>query len=680
MKADKKWGKPPKAIRPQPKPALREESNHLNIEKYPEQSIFSEKSVEASTRLGTVDPNLDVAYNECEKINQLIMEEKQRQQRRRSERANKMDNPSLHNEIADGHSDHSQEGQHFPEQSFIRRQKREIAKTKNLGDFPNEEVDSASHGNQLLPDEFVKNLLGSDYGAISQEPIQKSKFGEIKEYYQDQSLARNQLKTILDKISNQNSANTKKNEDKMLMELYLNSKSFGKDNSNSGESSSINFLARSPGTDKPLSPFEKRKAKLNESILSEVSEADKVELEGKLTKPSSSKKSSTRNLTQSSMSQKGKVIYLQKKEYLPSEKEKSEALERQAKHRRTPNHLKKPLVNNKDIKNIGSKSLQKKGSRSRIPKISRTSKKLKKISANNLIDSQQSNINGKTQTSLIPKPKFSISPSDLMMRKYSQSLTKDSKNGLHRQIHRIAKSLPQRMQPKSASKELKLPELQSKINLETGGRMEVSKEEKMIKNLSHQQLPPKSKPLKKPELPQGKNSPLKNTSESFFTNPSGGMMPNLFSEDNPECKGRLVRKFSLNSRGIGHDKGLLGRSSPLKESKKKIPSRHKKALHRPRLAQLREQRCRSQGWNNSVVVGFNDTEKAKQKRDRIKEYWKSRVKPNFRPNLDHNKKLEVDLRKKTQELKPEKSTRKFERISLTQLSSMGDMKNLHLIK
>ena len=69
----------------------------------------------------------------------------------------------------------------------------------------------------------------------------------------------------------QNSKNTKKSEEKMLMELYLNS--------NSGETSSKNILTRNHEMNKSVSLFEKRKEKLNESVFSEVSEADKVELD-----------------------------------------------------------------------------------------------------------------------------------------------------------------------------------------------------------------------------------------------------------------------------------------------------------------------------------------------------------------------------------------------------------------
>ena len=99
------------------------------------------------------------------------------------------------------------------------------------------------------------------------------------------------------------------------MELYLNSRSYSKDTSNSDLLPSPNFLAKSPNRDKSLSSFEKRKAKLNESIISDVSAADKIELENnrnnnKFLKGSSNFK--TRNNMNKGSSQKAKVIYLQK--------------------------------------------------------------------------------------------------------------------------------------------------------------------------------------------------------------------------------------------------------------------------------------------------------------------------------------------------------------------------------
>lgn len=129
----------------------------------------------------------------------------------------------------------------------------------------------------LKTSDFDSKVLGSDYDPSSPLP-NNLKFESVKEYYQNESLARNQLKNVLDKMTYQTSSQTKNSEDKMLMELYLNSKN------NSGETSSqflssgnnpMDLLAASPH----LSPFETRKAKINESMISDVSPADRVELE-----------------------------------------------------------------------------------------------------------------------------------------------------------------------------------------------------------------------------------------------------------------------------------------------------------------------------------------------------------------------------------------------------------------
>lgn len=55
----------------------------------------------------------------------------------------------------------------------------------------------------------------------------------------------------------------------------------------------------------------------------------------------------------------------------------------------------------------------------------------------------------------------------------------------------------------------------------------------------------------------------------------------------------------------------------------------------------------------------NSVGSAKSKIERVKQYWKNTIKPNFKPKIDYNKKLEIDLRLSELDKKIEKSRKKF---------------------
>ena len=77
-----------------------------------------------------------------------------------------------------------------------------------------------------------------------------------------------------------------------------------------------------------------------------------------------------------------------------------------------------------------------------------------------------------------------------------------------------------------------------------------------------------------------------------------------------------------------------------------------------------------QQWNNSIMLTEINPQEGKAKIDRIKNYWKH-TNRNHKPHIDHNKKLEIDLRLQRIDNKIEKQRKKFQRVSLAQLSSRG---------
>lgn len=123
----------------------------------------------------------------------------------------------------------------------------------------------------------LKAILGPDYDSATLPT--GSNFDAVKEYYQNDSLARNQLRSVLDRMATQTSVQTKNSEDKMLMELYLNSKKNSLENHDLNRSASPNLMPIGEYNPGFLSPFEQRKIRINESLISDVSPADNVELD-----------------------------------------------------------------------------------------------------------------------------------------------------------------------------------------------------------------------------------------------------------------------------------------------------------------------------------------------------------------------------------------------------------------
>lgn len=137
-------------------------------------------------------------------------------------------------------------------------------------------IEQSSVSNVMSGDS-LKAILGPDYDSATLPT--GSNFDAVKEYYQNDSLARNQLRSVLDRMATQTSVQTKNSEDKMLMELYLNSKKNSLENHDLNRSASPNLMPIGEYNPGFLSPFEQRKIRINESLISDVSPADNVELD-----------------------------------------------------------------------------------------------------------------------------------------------------------------------------------------------------------------------------------------------------------------------------------------------------------------------------------------------------------------------------------------------------------------
>lgn len=185
----------------------------------------------------------------------------------------------------------------------------------------------------IIEQSSVSNVLSGDSikGILSPEHDSAilpsgSNFDAVKQYYQNDSLARNQLRSVLDRMATQTSVQTKNSEDKMLMELYLNNKKNSIENHDLNQSTSPNLMPIGDNNPGFLSPFEQRKIRINESLISDVSPADNVELDepsrkGKLQRIFDKKK--TRNGQRNMQINTTNVIHLQRKEYLPNLGDKS---------------------------------------------------------------------------------------------------------------------------------------------------------------------------------------------------------------------------------------------------------------------------------------------------------------------------------------------------------------------
>ncbi|CAI2365094.1 unnamed protein product [Moneuplotes crassus] len=178
---------------------------------YPEQSIFNEIRTDGiSTRFGTSDPKLDVAYQECEKINMLLLEEKKLQQRRRLMRMDQFNNsssssPSKTNKHANEKSQYTT----FGEKSHLKRARQQLSQNGSISKTSSPKRGGSGPLNQFSTKKFQNKFLTSNTEIPPPQPFQTSKLGGIKEYYQNQPLARSQLKLILDRMSSQNSLSIK---------------------------------------------------------------------------------------------------------------------------------------------------------------------------------------------------------------------------------------------------------------------------------------------------------------------------------------------------------------------------------------------------------------------------------------------------------------------------------------
>jgi hypothetical protein len=196
-----------------------------------EDQIQQKQSNRNKSKLNKNELDLDSAYLEWEKINQLILKEKETQKQLKNKIHEYTDASMQLNRksfelkketrLKSSHSE--KEDSSYTEKAQMRKLRLQMIKNNSMlmvlfiGGYG---VDSSikEQSSSLIKDNLNRDNIKDEYFTPIMQP------SSLRELYQNEEMARNKLRTVLDRMANKIAVETQKSEDKMFIDLYFATK------------------------------------------------------------------------------------------------------------------------------------------------------------------------------------------------------------------------------------------------------------------------------------------------------------------------------------------------------------------------------------------------------------------------------------------------------------------------